>query len=54
MLIVFDNGPQTAAVAKAVGIEKSNPLTVNATDDVVAVDAIYDNNISVISVSQQC
>ena len=49
VLIVFDNEPQTVAVAKAVGIELSNPIPVNETDVVVAVVAIDDNTISVIS-----
>ena len=49
VLIVFDNEPQTVAVAKAVGIEYGNPITVNATDVVVAVVAIDDNSFSVIS-----
>ena len=49
VLIVFDNEPQTVAVAKAVGIEYGNPIPVNATDVVVAVVAIDDNSISVIS-----
>ena len=49
VLIVFDNEPQTVAVAKAVGIEQANPVPVNETDIVVAVVAIDDNTISVIS-----
>ena len=49
VLIVFDNEPQTVAVAKAVGIEKGYPIPVNATDVVVAVAAIDDITISVIS-----
>ena len=49
VLIVFDNEPQTVAVAKAVGIELANPIPVNATDDDVAVVAIDDNTIYVIS-----
>ena len=49
VLIVFDNEPQTVAVAKPVGIEKGNPIPVNATEFVVAVVAIDDNSISVIS-----
>ena len=46
VLIVFDNEPQTVAGAKAVGIESANPIAVNETDVVVAID---DNTISVIS-----
>ena len=49
VLIVFDNEPQTVAVTKAVGIEQGNPIPVNATDVDVAVVAIDDNTISVIS-----
>ena len=50
VLIVFDNEPQTAAVAKAVGLEKGNPIPLNAATHVdVAVVAIDDNTISVIS-----
>ena len=49
VLTVFDNEPQTVAVAKAVGIEKGKPIPVNATDDVVAVVAIDDKSISVLS-----
>ena len=48
VLIVFDNEPQTVAVAKAVGIELGNPIPVIATDVVVAVVAIDDNSFSVI------
>ena len=49
VLIVFDNEPQTVAIAKAVGIEKGKPIPVNATDVDVAVVAIDDNSIIVIS-----
>ena len=49
VLIVFDNEPQTVAVAKAVGIEQGNLIPLKATDVVVAVVAIDDNSISVIS-----
>ena len=51
VLIIFDNEPQTVAVEKAVGIECGNAIPVNATDFVVAVVAIDDNSISVISAS---
>ena len=47
--VVFDNEPQTVAVAKAVRIELSNLLTVNATHVVGAVVAIDDGSISFIS-----
>ena len=49
VIIVFDNEPQTVAVAKAVVIELGYPIPVNATDVVNAVVAIDDNSISVIS-----
>ena len=49
VLIVFDNEPQTVAVPKAVGIESGKPIPVIATDVDVAVVAIDDNSVSVIS-----
>ena len=48
-LFVFDNEPQIVPVAKALDIESGNPTPVDAIDVVIAVVAIDDNAISVIS-----
>ena len=49
VLSVFDYEPHTITVAKTVGIELGTHIPVFATDVVVAVVALDENTISVIS-----